>query len=53
MDHEREEFLAFMTGVRDRKDTKKVTPEMVFEQALGRSIEQVDKEWRAYAVRAY
>lgn len=53
MDHEREKFLAFLAGVRDRKDTKKVTPEMVFEQALGRSIEQVDKEWRAYAVRAY
>lgn len=53
MDHEREKFLAFLAGVRDRRDTKAETPEAVFEKVFARSIEQVDKEWRAYAVRAY
>ena len=53
MEREREKFLAFLAGVRDRRDTKNVTPEEVFEKVFARTIESVDKEWRAFAVRGY
>jgi hypothetical protein len=51
MDTRREKFLEFLKALRERKDPQ--TQEELFEKTFATSIEAVDREWRAFAVRAY
>lgn len=57
MDKKREKFLAFLTAMRDQKHAAGGPPpepqEDVFQRIFAQGIEEVDREWRAYAVRAY
>lgn len=51
MDTRREKFLEFLRAMSAKPASE--TQEQVFERVFGTSMEAVDKEWRAYAVRAY
>lgn len=51
MDTRREKFLEFLKALRERKDPQ--TQEELLEKTFATSIEALDKEWRAFAVRAY
>jgi hypothetical protein len=49
MEKEHAKFVQFLTALRDTKEDQF----KAFERVFGKGIEQVDKEWRAYATRAF
>jgi uncharacterized protein with PIN domain len=53
MDTRREKFIEFLTALKARKDPAAEKQEDVFQKVFATSIEAIDAEWRAFALRAY
>ncbi len=50
MEKKREKFIAFLKLTRDEKD---LDQDATLKQLLGKEIEDIDEDWRAYARRAF
>ena len=53
MDTRRDKFIDFLKRLKERKDPATEPQEDVFQAVFGTSIEAIDTEWRAFALRAY
>lgn len=53
MDAKHDTFIAFLKEMKDWKETGKEKQEEILQRLFGMSVEAIDAEWRAYAVRAY